>query len=129
LLLACTGIYIVLAFLFGLQVSGGGKPSLVVLGLLLFSSGLFFNALQPIAQGMTGDMVPARQRGSAFGLENLISEIGAVASPVVSGLLRDKTGGWAAGVFLAVGIMVVAGILWTFVREHFPGRHEDAVPA
>jgi ACS family D-galactonate transporter-like MFS transporter len=128
LLLACTGIYIVLAFIFGLQVSGGSKPSLVVLGLLLFSSGLFFNALQPIAQGMTGDMVPARQRGSAFGLENLISEIGAVASPVVSGLLRDKTGNWATGVFVAVGIMVVAGILWTFAREHLPGRHEDPVP-
>jgi MFS transporter, ACS family, D-galactonate transporter len=128
LLLACTAIYIVLAFIFGLQVAGNGKPSLVVLGLLLFSSGLFFNALQPIAQGMTGDMVPARQRGSAFGLENLISEIGAVASPVVSGLLRDKTGSWAAGVFVAVGIMVVAGILWTFAREHLPGRHEDPVP-
>ena len=51
---------------------------------LLFTSGLFFNALQPIAQGMKGDMVPANQRGRAFGLENLISEIGAVASPVVS---------------------------------------------
>ena len=94
-----------------------------------FSSGLFFNALQPIAQGMTGDMVPARQRGSAFGLENLISEIGAVASPVGSGLLRDTTGSWAPGVFVAVGIMVVAGILWAFVREHLPGHHEDPVPA
>jgi hypothetical protein len=42
--------------------------------------------------------------------------------------LRDKTGGWAAGVFVAVGIMVVAGILWTFAREHLPGHHEDPVP-
>jgi MFS family permease len=129
LLLGCTAAYSVLAILFGFQVSGGGKPSLLVLGLLLFSSGLFFNALQPIAQGMTGDMVPADQRGSAFGLENLISEIGAVASPVVSGILRDTTGSWAPGVFTAAGLMIAAGILWAFVREHLPGHHEDPMPA
>jgi MFS transporter, ACS family, D-galactonate transporter len=87
------------------------------------------NALQPVAQGMTGDMVPADQRGSAFGLENLISEIGAVASPVVSGVLRDATGSWAAGVFTAAGLMIVAGILWAFAREHLPGHHEDPMPA
>jgi MFS family permease len=129
LLLGCTAAYSLLAILFGIQVSGDGKPSLLVLGLLLFSSGLFFNALQPVAQGMTGDMVPADQRGSAFGLENLISEIGAVASPVVSGVLRDATGSWAPGVFTAAGLMIVAGILWAFAREHLPGHHEDPMPA
>jgi len=46
----CTAAYSVLAILFGMQVAGGGKPSLFVIGLLLFSSGLFFNALQPVAQ-------------------------------------------------------------------------------
>jgi ACS family D-galactonate transporter-like MFS transporter len=129
LLLGCTAAYSVLAILFGIQVSGDGQPSLLVLGLLLFSSGLFFNALQPVAQGMTGDMVPADQRGSAFGLENLISEIGAVASPVVSGVLRDTTGSWAPGVFTAAGLMIAAGILWAFAREHLPGHHEDPMPA
>jgi ACS family D-galactonate transporter-like MFS transporter len=129
LLLVCTLAYSILAFLFGLSISGGHKPSLLLLGVLLFTSGLFFNALQPIAQGMTGDMVPANQRGRAFGLENLISEIGAVASPVVSGILRDATGNWATGVYVAVGIMVIALILFTLVRERLPGHHEDLVPA
>jgi MFS transporter, ACS family, D-galactonate transporter len=40
-----------------------------------------------------------------------------VASPVVSGLLRDQTGSWAPGVFLAVGLMVAAVALWTPVKE------------
>jgi MFS transporter, ACS family, D-galactonate transporter len=66
---------------------------------------------------MTGDMVPDDQRGRAFGLLNLISEIRAVASPVVSGLLRDQTGSWAPGVFLAVGLMVAAVALWIPVKE------------
>jgi MFS transporter, ACS family, D-galactonate transporter len=128
LALVCTAVYSVLAFLFGLSISGGNKPSLMLLGLLLFSSGLFFNALQPIVQGMTGDMVPASERGAAFGMLNLISEIGAVASPVVSGIVHDATGSWAPSVYVAVGIMVVSFFLYLGVREA-PAHHEDPVPA
>jgi MFS family permease len=128
LALVCTAVYSVLGLLFGFSVQGGGKPSLALLGLLLFSSGLFFNALQPIVQGMTGDMVPARERGSAFGMLNLISEIGAVASPVVSGILHDATGSWAPGVYVAIGIMIVSFFLYLMVREA-PAHHEDPIPA
>jgi len=129
LALTCTGVYSVLVLLFGWSISGGGKPSLALLGLLLFSSGLFFNALQPIVQGITGDLVPANDRGSAFGMLNLVSEIGAVASPVVSGVLRDATGSWAPGVYLAAGIMIVSFFLYLPVREAAPAHHEDMVPA
>jgi MFS transporter, ACS family, D-galactonate transporter len=129
LVLAYTAIYSVLVILFGISISGGRDPSLLVLGLLLFTSGLFFNALQPTVQGMTGDMVPATERGSVFGLLNLISEIGAVASPVVSGVLRDATGGWAAGVYVAAATMIASLFLYAMVKEHFPGHHEDPEPA
>ena len=61
LALVCTGVYSVLVLIFGWSVSGGGKPSLALLGLLLFTSGLFFNALQPIVQGMTGRHGPGER--------------------------------------------------------------------
>ena len=128
LALFCTAVYSVLAALFGWSISGDNTPSLLLLGLLLFTSGLFFNALQPIVQGMTGDMVPAAERGAAFGMLNLVSEIGAVASPVVSGIIHDATGSWAPGVFVAVGIMVVSFFLYLMVDEA-PARHEDPIPA
>ncbi len=123
LILTCAIAYSVLALLFGISVRGDNKPSLLLLGLLLFTSGLFFNALQPIVHGMTGDMVPAAERGSVFGLLNLIAEIGAVASPVVSGVLRDHTGSWAPGVYTAVGIMVASVFLYALVDEkrYLPG--------
>jgi ACS family D-galactonate transporter-like MFS transporter len=124
LLLGSSIAYAILIILFGLQIQGGGKPSLVVLSLLLFVSGLFFNGLQPIAHAINGDMVPAEQRGEAFGMLNLISEIGAVASPVVSGLLRDTTGNWAAAVYLAAGLMIGAVIVWSFIRERMPAVAE-----
>jgi MFS transporter, ACS family, D-galactonate transporter len=128
LALICTAVYSVLVLIFGWSVQGGEQPSLLLLGLLLFSSGVFFNALQPIVQGMTGDMVPASERGSAFGMLNLVSEIGAVLSPVVSGILRDATGSWAPGVYLAAGIMIVSFFLYLMVREA-PAHHEDPIPA
>src|SRR4029453_1198300 len=120
LALICTGVYSVLVLLFGWSIQGDGQPSLAPLGLLLFTSGLFFNALQPIVQGMTGDMVPAAERGAAFGMLNLISEIGAVLSPVVSGILRDATGSWAPGVFVAAGIMIISFFLYLGVHEAPP---------
>jgi len=128
LALVCTAVYSVLVLIFGWSIQDGGKPSLGLLGLLLFTSGLFFNALQPIVQGMTGDMVPANERGSAFGMLNLVSEIGAVASPVVSGILHDATGSWAAGVYVAAGIMIISFFLYLMVREA-PAHHEDPVAA
>jgi ACS family D-galactonate transporter-like MFS transporter len=130
LALICTGVYSVLVLIFGYSVSGSGDqlPSLGLLGLLLFSSGVFFNALQPIVQGMTGDMVPASERGSAFGMLNLVSEIGAVLSPVVSGILRDATGSWSTGVYVAAGVMIISFFLYLMVKEA-PAHHEDPIPA
>jgi MFS family permease len=121
-------VYSALVLVFGWSIMDGGKPSLVLLGLLLFSSGVFFNALQPIVQGMTGDLVPATERGSAFGMLNLVSEIGAVLSPVVSGILRDATGSWASGVFLAAAIMIISFFLYLGVRETYL-LNEDPVAA
>jgi MFS-type transporter involved in bile tolerance (Atg22 family) len=47
---------------------------------------------------------------SAFGVWNLIAEIGAILSPVVSGAIRDATKSWVAPVALD-GILMVAGII------------------
>ncbi|WP_214367989.1 MFS transporter [Pseudonocardia sp. H11422] len=120
LLIGLTLGYALLVVLFGFSVMGGEQPSLLLLGLLLFSSGVLFNALQPVQHGMTGDLVPPDQRGSMFGLFNLIAEVGAVASPVVSGLLRDATGSWASGVFVAAALMFGSAVLYALVREKMP---------
>jgi ACS family D-galactonate transporter-like MFS transporter len=119
LAITCAVVHTVLAVAFGVTILGG-QPSLVLLGLILFASGLFFNALQPIVHTITGDLVPVDQRGSVFGLFNLIAEIGAVASPVVSGVLRDATGSWAPGVFTAAAVMALSIPLYALIRERMP---------
>jgi MFS transporter, ACS family, D-galactonate transporter len=117
MLVAFTLIQALLTIAFGLYLQAGGN-AVWALGVLLFVSSLFFNALQPIWHALAADLVPkAALLGAAFGMMNLISEMGAVLSPAISGVLRDATGDWNAAVFLDGGLMLVSFVLLCFVRE------------
>jgi ACS family D-galactonate transporter-like MFS transporter len=106
----------VLTVAFGLVVAAG-SPSVWLMAALLFSASTFFNAMQPIAHAMVADIADPAHHGAAFGMNNLIGEIGAVLSPAVSGALRDATGGWEAAIFLDAGLIACAVVLFVFVRE------------
>ena len=110
----------VLVGVFGLYLQTGGRPSIWAMGLLMFATGLFLNAVQPMSQALTADLVPESGRGAAFGMWNLIGEIGAVASPVVSGALRDATGGWTAAVYLDAALVLASALLYLGVRSPRP---------
>jgi MFS transporter, ACS family, D-galactonate transporter len=117
MLVSFTLIQGLLTLAFGFYIMNGGQ-SLLVLGGLLFTASLFFNALQPMSHALTADLVPsAAYLGAAFGLWNLIGEMGAVLSPAISGTLRDATGDWTAAVMLDAGIILVSFVLLLFVRE------------
>jgi MFS transporter, ACS family, D-galactonate transporter len=120
MMLTFTGIQAVLTVAFAWYLSAAEKPSLWVMGLLLFTASLFFNALQPVGHALTAELAPARLRGSAFGMENLIGETGAVLSPAISGVLRDSTGGWTAAVWMDAAIVVVGFGVLTQVRYRPP---------
>ena len=113
-----------LTIAFGFYLKAGGN-AVWALGVLLFVSSLFFNALQPIWHALAADLVPtAALLGVAFGMMNLIGEMGAVLSPAISGVLRDATGEWTAAVYLDGGLMLVSFVLLCLVREN-----RAAVPA
>jgi ACS family D-galactonate transporter-like MFS transporter len=116
LVVAFTGVQCVLTIAFGVAVASG-TPSVWLLAGLLFGASTFFNAMQPIAQAMLADIAEPELHGSAFGMNNLIGEIGAVLSPAVSGTLRDATGTWDAAIFLDAGLIACAVLLFCFVRE------------
>lgn len=104
----------VLVFVFAAYLMSGRKD-LVVMSAILFVSGLFCFAIQPVSHTVTIENAPAALHGSAFGMWNLIAEIGAVLSPVVSGALRDSTGSWTPpllldGVLVAVSCVFVLAI-------------------
>lgn len=95
--------------------AGGTAP--VTIAALLFFAGLFFSALQPVVQALIADIARPEYRGSAFGLSNLIGEIGAVLSPVVAGTLRDQYGSWPPAIYLDCGGILMSALCILFVRE------------
>lgn len=112
-LLILTALLTVSIFIFTAYVmSGHHNP--VIMSIILFISGLLFFALQPVSHALTSDIAPSTNRGSAFGMYNFISEIGAVLSPVVSGVLRDSTGGWGAPLILD-GVLLAVSCLFVFL--------------
>lgn len=115
-----------LTFGFAIYIHHGGN-SLSVMAALLFAAGLFFSALQPVSHAMTADIARPEFRGSAFGMWNLVGEIGAVLSPVVSGTLRDSYGSWVPAVYLDAAIILLSCALLAFVREAVPGRSVSEV--
>jgi MFS-type transporter involved in bile tolerance (Atg22 family) len=94
---------------------------------ILFVSGLFFFALQSVSHALTAESAPDGLRGSAFGMWNLIAEIGAVLSPVVSGALRDTTGAWGAPLLLDGALMAMSCLLLLGVTSAV--RVDAAAPA
>jgi MFS family permease len=109
MMVSFTAVQAVLTVAFAWYIASAARPSLLVMGLLLFSASLFFNALQPIGHALTAEIAEPRLRGSAFGMQNLIGEMGAVLAPAIGGALRDRTGSWTAAVWLDAAI-VVAGL-------------------
>jgi MFS family permease len=116
LVVAFTVIQCLLTVAFGYVISGS-KPSVWTMAALLFAASTFFNAMQPIAHAMLADITAPENRGTAFGMNNLIGEIGAVLAPAVAGTLRDATGNWTAAVYLDAGLIAVAALLLLCVRE------------
>jgi ACS family D-galactonate transporter-like MFS transporter len=84
----------------------------------LFVTSLFFNALQPVWHALAADLVPkAALMGAAFGMMNLIGEMGAVLAPAISGVLRDASGSWSSAVLLDGGLILGSFVLLSLVRE------------
>lgn len=93
-----------------------GNRNLVLIAGVLFLSGLFFFALQAVSHAVTAELAAPTHRGMAFGLWNLIAEIGALFSPVISGALRDRSGGWGSSLLLDAGLMVASCVLVLSIR-------------
>lgn len=121
-------VHAILVFIFAAYIANGGK-SLVVMGVILFFSGLFLLGLQPGAHALVGELARPDLRTSTFGMYNLIAEVGAVLSPVVSGALKDATGGWIAA-FILDGLILVASLVCVaFIRESLGGSAKAKISA
>jgi len=88
----------------------------LLFGLLIFAIGAVFSAAQTAHMTLTADLAPRENLGQAFGMWNLVGEVGAVLSPVVSGVLRDATGDWTLAIMVNGALLIVSAVLVGVVR-------------
>jgi len=89
----------------------------------------FASALVPSVQAMLREVVPARQRGRAFGLQGSVLGLGAGLGPVIGGLATAAFG-WRS--IFGVNLPVVLAVLYVLQRRVAPSsptsvQHADVV--
>ena len=95
------------------QLSGRKRAPL---GLLIFLIGILFAAAQTAHMTFTSELAPAGMAGQTFGMWNLVAEVGAVISPVLSGALRDLTGDWTVAIILDGILLFISALMVLFVQ-------------
>jgi len=93
-----------------------GSEDLLLLGGLIFLMGVLFSAAQTLNMTLAADLAPPGRTASVFGMWNLVGEIGAVLSPVVSGVLRDMTGSWSVAIGLDAALILASAAMVALVR-------------
>ncbi|MFZ5921591.1 MAG: MFS transporter [Chloroflexota bacterium] len=84
--------------------------------------GLYYAATEGTAKALVADLVPAEQRGTAYGLYNAAVGLAALPASVIAGLLWQGLGSWtgfgaSAPFYFGAGLALLAGILfWRLVR-------------
>ncbi|HBW36138.1 MAG TPA: hypothetical protein DEF89_12810 [Desulfosporosinus sp.] len=115
-LILAMGLHALCIFGLGFYLYAGGT-SIFMLGALVFGAGVFLFGTWSVSFSLVTAFAPPALMASAFGVWNLIAEIGAILSPVVSGVMRDATGSWVSPVMLDGALMVLGIICVALVSE------------
>jgi MFS family permease len=75
-----------------------------VLAVLVFVTSLFLWGAWAPVYALVAELFPQRVMGTAFGLLNAISFVSAILTPYVSGWIKDWSGSFAGGCYLAAVI-------------------------
>jgi len=85
------------------------QRSIAGLAVVLFVAGFFCWSIWSAVYALLGRMVREEELGTAFGLSNSISFVGAIVGPIATGWIRDLSGSFSAGCVLAA-VLAIAGI-------------------
>lgn len=95
------------------------KASQYVLVILIFLSGFFLWGLWAPLFSTISDIAPPETLGTTFGLNCTVNFIGGILSPWLTGVLKDTTGSFSSGCWLASLLLVLGMFLILFVRPAF----------
>lgn len=88
----------------------------VVVALVLYG---FFGKLatDPLLISLCGINSPKEITATAFGMFNFIGMSSAILAPYVTGFLVDATGAWSSGFYLTIGLLAIAFVAATQLKE------------
>ena len=86
-----------------------GQRSIPRLAVVLFLAAFFSWSIWGAVYALLGRMVREAELGTAFGLSNSISFVGAIVGPTATGWMRDLTGSFSASCVFAA-VLALAGV-------------------
>jgi ACS family tartrate transporter-like MFS transporter len=103
----------------GVVVQARGPVWLLALAVFVCSF-CFWGTWAPV-YALTAELAPRRAMGIAFGVLNGVAFIGALIAPYVTGWIKDWSGSFAGGCYLAALVQVVAVPLALAIGSRGPG--------
>ncbi len=93
------------------------KFSVWILALIVFVSGFFVWGIWGIIYAIIAEIIPKEIYGTTFGITNAIMMVGSILSPWVTGWIRDLTGSFIWGCYIAGIFSLLAGVIIFWVKE------------
>ena len=109
----------ILVALTGLAVQHRGPTWL--LAVLVFATSFFVWGAWAPAQAIVAELFPRRVLGVAFGLLNATAFIASLLAPPITGWIKDATGSFAGGCYLAA-VVGLLGVPLALAARPAPGR-------
>jgi MFS family permease len=107
-----TAIGLTTAVQFGLLLASTGKPSVGVLGVLLFVFFCGFNVLEASQPSLASRVAPAHARGAAIGVYNTLQSLGFFVGGLSGGWLMKHTGAQGLFTACAAGMVIWLLVAW-----------------
>jgi MFS family permease len=111
------GCVAILMGMMGLTVQAHAAPAL--LALLVFVTSFFVWGVWAPAYALMSETFPPRVLGVAYGFLNAVSFLSSLGAPYLTGWIKDWTGSFAWGCYLAAGIALVGIPLALAIRPAF----------
>jgi len=94
----------------------GTRCSSTLITVLYLCSGFFAFGVWPAYYALLGDLAPKNILGTTFGLANLIGFLSSWVAPFFTGWIKDTTGSFAGGMYVAAFVLMAGFVLIVAVR-------------
>jgi len=100
----------------------GAHCSSTLMTVFYLCSGFFAFGGWPAYYALLGDLAPKNIMGTTFGLANLIGFLSSWVAPFFTGWIKDTTGSFAGGMYVAAFVLMAGFVLIVAVRTPDAGK-------